>query len=175
MPQAQLIALPGGPPVEDTIAFHCHVLRALNQGGVRFLVGGAYAFAAHTGIERPTKDLDLFVARRDVEAACAVLEAEGFETDLTYPHWLAKVHNGSTFSDLIFNSGIGVAIVRAEAHAPAPQIAVCSGTLLSREQYLDDVAQRGYQDGRVAPFGNMSDAEVEHWTRSIPARMGDGG
>ena len=34
-----------------------------------FLVGGAYAFARYTGIERHTKDFDVFVRPRDFDRA----------------------------------------------------------------------------------------------------------
>jgi hypothetical protein len=44
-------------------AFYVHTLATLNASGVPYLVGGAYAFARYTGIERHTKDLDLFVRR----------------------------------------------------------------------------------------------------------------
>jgi hypothetical protein len=44
---------------------------------------------------------------------------------------------------------------------------VCQGTLLSRAQYLPDVTQWGYADGRVAPYGRMTSKDVEEWTRAI--------
>ena len=42
----------------------------------------------------------------------------------------------------------------------------CFGTLLSREQYLADVAQLGYHDARLAR-GHMTPEAVEIWTRAI--------
>ena len=45
---------------------------------------------------------------------------------------------------------------------------VCDGTLLSRQQYLIDVTGRGYADGRLAPRGEMTAAEIAHWTAAIP-------
>jgi hypothetical protein len=44
---------------------------------------------------------------------------------------------------------------------------VCDGTLLSRQQYLVDVTERGYADGRLAPRGEMSAADIAHWTAAI--------
>ena len=41
---------------------------------------------------------------------------------------------------------------------------VCRGTVLSWEQYLPDVRDRGFQDGRLKPRGNMSVEEVDRWT-----------
>ncbi len=44
---------------------------------------------------------------------------------------------------------------------------VCRGTILSRQQYLPDVTEWGYADGRLAPYGNMTPAEVADWTAAI--------
>ena len=91
--------------------FYRHVLRVLNDGGVEYLVGGAYAFTRYTGIARPTKDFDLFVRYDDIEEALAVLARDGFETEFTFAHWLGKAYRGDDFVDLIFSSGNGVAPV----------------------------------------------------------------
>jgi hypothetical protein len=95
----------------DADTFYRHVLEVLGASGVPFLVGGAYAYACFTGIERYTKDLDLFIRRQDYERTRDVLLAAGYETDLAYPHWLAKVHAGDSFVDLIFSSGNAIAEV----------------------------------------------------------------
>ena len=46
---------------------------------------------------------------------------------------------------------------------------VCAGTLLSREQYLHDVEQLGYVDGRLTPASTMTPEDVAVWTEAIPA------
>jgi hypothetical protein len=48
-----------------------------------------------------------------------------------------------------------------------PHVKVCRGTLLSREQYLRDLDQFGYEDARVEPHGPMTPAEAEIWTAGI--------
>ena len=48
-----------------TRAFYVRTLAVLNEAGVPFLVGGAYALAKHAAIERHTKDLDIFVRTDD--------------------------------------------------------------------------------------------------------------
>jgi len=50
---------------------------------------------------------------------------------------------------------------------------VCAGTLLSREQYLHDVEQLGYVDGRLTPASTMTPEDVERWTEAIPARQAE--
>jgi hypothetical protein len=109
-------ALPDTPELldridADTSAFYRHVLTLLSDAGVPFLVGGAFALACFTEIRRHTKDLDLFIKRDDYERVSQVLEQAGYRTELTYPHWLGKVHSGDAFVDLIYGSGNGAAPV----------------------------------------------------------------
>jgi len=95
----------------ETRRVYVEALEALCEAGVEFLIGGAHALAPYTGVVRDTKDLDVFLRRRDCERALAALGAAGFMTDLTFPHWLAKAYAGDRFIDLIFSSGNGVADV----------------------------------------------------------------
>lgn len=91
--------------------FYRDVLVTLRDGGVPFLVGGAYAYARLTGIKRPTKDFDIFIRPEHLERAMDVLRAAGFVAEATFPHWLAKAGRGLHFVDIIFSSGNGVARV----------------------------------------------------------------
>ncbi len=56
---------------------------------------------------------------------------------------------------------------------PAQDPHICAGTLLSREQYLHDVEQLGYVDGRLTPASTMTPEDVAVWTEAIPARQAD--
>ena len=91
--------------------FYCRSIAALDRSGVPFLIGGAYAFAYYTGIERHTKDFDVFVRPEDAERVLEVLAGDGCQTELTFPHWLGKAYCGDNFVDVIFCSGNGVARV----------------------------------------------------------------
>ena len=95
----------------ETRAFYCRALTRLQEAGVPFLVGGAYAFERYTGIARHTKDLDVFLREADYPRALAALEADGCRGEVPFPHWLAKAYCGEHFVDLIFGSGNGVAPV----------------------------------------------------------------
>src|SRR5262245_27530930 len=87
---------------------HRSALVALRRARCRFLVGGAYALARHTGLRsRPVKDLDLVVERSDVPVVREVLEDAGWSTALAYTHWLAKATRGGELVDIIFPSGNG--------------------------------------------------------------------
>ena len=51
---------------------------------------------------------------------------------------------------------------------PEPaQKRICRGTLLSRQQYLRDVQERGFIDARTEPRVHMSREDVAHWTDAI--------
>jgi hypothetical protein len=273
------------PPLEPSIEadvpphtadFYRRALRALVDDGVPFLVGGAFAHACFTGIRRATKDLDLFILRRDWERVAALMQAQGWRTELTSAHWLAKVFAGEDFIDLIFNSGNGltpvderwfrnnaqtevlgvpvlianmedallskcfimererfdgadiahvlqacaekldwvVLLERFGAHwrvllahltlfgfiypgerhrvprwvmetllgrltaetrqPPANDPHICAGTLLSRAQYLHDVEQLGYVDGRLTPVSTMTPKDVAEWTEAAQQQVESG-
>lgn len=269
MHDAIFTSRPGDEPDPDIAAFYRHVLETLNASAVPFLVGGAYALHQYTGIKRYTRDLDIFIRRQDYAQVDAVLRQAGYQTELTFPHWLGKIHSEGQYIDLIFSSGNGVAEVddvwfahagqaqilgipirvcpaeeiiwskafimererydgadivhllracasrldwprlfrrfeshwrillchlilfgfvypaqrdlvpaavmdellerlRHETHSAPQQHNICLGTLLSREQYLDDIGEQGLQDGRLIPFGNMTVQDTAIWTQAIP-------
>lgn len=247
---------------------HHRALERMISLEIPFLVGGGHALRHYTGDVRGTKDLDVFVRRGDALAFLEGLSAAGFETDLTFPHWLGKAHVEGDYIDVIYSSGNGLAevddawfahsqpatvlgvpirlcppeemiwskafimererydgadishLIRAcqgqldwnrlvarfgthwrvllshltlfgfiypgevaaippdvmvglcrllerEAGRPAPDLRVCQGTLLSREQYLTDVSSWGYTDGRLMPRGSLTPEEIAQWTAAI--------
>ncbi|MFL6716318.1 MAG: nucleotidyltransferase domain-containing protein, partial [Burkholderiaceae bacterium] len=98
-------------PDAAVAAFYRDVLLRLDAASVPYLVGGTYAFNRYTGINRPTKDLDLFIRRSDFERVSAVFQSAGYRCELTFPHWLGKIHLDDNYIDLIFSSGNAVASV----------------------------------------------------------------
>lgn len=56
--------------------------------------------------------------------------------------------------------------LRIEVVTAPPGDARCAGTLLSREQYLPDVTDKGYEDARLAA-GTMTTQDVAGWTAAI--------
>ena len=249
-------------------AFYLHVLAVLQDANAPFLVGGAYALHHHTGVERNTKDFDLFVRREDYDSIVSILDAGGCDTQLTYPHWLGKVTCANALVDVIFSSGNGISIVdddwfryatsghvfdtpvklcppeemiwskafvtererydgadvmhlllacagaldwdrllrrfgehwrvlfahlclfgfiypsernripewvmtalmdrlEQDLHNAPPSRRVCQGTLLSREQYLPDIEQWGFEDARLSTPNAMTQEEIAEWTQAI--------
>ena len=88
------------------------ILDRLESAGVPVLVGGSFALARDTGIERHSKDFDLFVRPADLQR---VEEAVAGDAQLSFecfsPHWLSKIQYGGEVVDVIFSSGNGIAQV----------------------------------------------------------------
>ena len=60
-----------------------------------------------------------------------------------------------------------------EIRAPAPSERICQGTLISREQYLPDLHQWGFEDARLTMAHAMTEAEIADWTRAIAANKSE--
>lgn len=54
-----------------------------------------------------------------------------------------------------------------ELETPDAEERLCNGTVISRAQFLPDVLEWGYVDGRLAPRGNMNADEIAAWTEAI--------
>ena len=91
--------------------FYREAMEFLSRAEIPFLVGGAFAFVHQAGIDRSTKDLDIFVRPSDVQRLLRASAAAGYEADLVFSHWLAKIRAPSGFVDVIFSSGNGIAVV----------------------------------------------------------------
>jgi hypothetical protein len=100
-----------------TLEFYLRSMDLMDRSGLPYLLGGAYALRHYAGIERHTKDLDLFVRPRDFPSVLALFEKAGYRTETTHPHWLGKAYEpgcGEDFIDLIFGAGNGIAVVDDE-------------------------------------------------------------
>jgi hypothetical protein len=259
---------------KSVMAFYQTGIDVLLKNEIPFLVGGAYALNAYTGVERHTKDLDIFIQQRHLDDALAALKSIGCRTEVTFPHWLAKAYADEAFIDLIYASGNGLAIVDdewftharpgivmgrtvflcppeemiwskafitererfdgadinhiiqsqgtlldwnrllrrfgprwrvllshlimfgfvypAERHKVPPHVMeeliekvhietldepdqsnVCNGTLVSREQYLVDIHEWGYDDARLNSDVRMTPYDIDLWTNAIQRGRAD--
>jgi hypothetical protein len=95
----------------DVPLFYSEVVRTLTHASIPILLGGGFAFEFHTGLGRRIKDMDLFLRREDWEQTARILQSSGFQTELTFSHWLGKVFYGDEFIDMIFSSGNGICVV----------------------------------------------------------------
>jgi hypothetical protein len=170
------IAPPAGPD-PGTSAFYGHALTILAAAGVPFLVGGAYALHRYTGIERHTKDLDIFVRPHDAGRVLAALRAAGYHAALVYPHWLGKASCGEDFVDVIFGSGNGVAVVDDGwfAHAVEDEVLGLPVKLAPAEEMIWSkafVMERERYDGADVAHLLHGCAERLDWNRLL-ARFGE--
>jgi hypothetical protein len=166
-----------GPLARYTRRFYRDVLTSLEREGIPVLVGGAFAFTHFTGIQRPTKDFDLFLRREHVGDALRVLESEGFETELSFPHWLGKARSDEFFVDLIFGSGNGVAPVDDEwfVHAVPTEAVGVPVQLCPAEELLwskSFIMERERYDGADVIHLLRSRGRLLDWHR-IRRRFGD--
>jgi hypothetical protein len=96
------------PQDQRTNQFYRSAVDILRAQDLPFLVGGAFALRAYTGIERDTKDFDLMMRPADVPRAIEALSQAGYRAGIVFSHWLAKVHHGEYFIDIIYRAGNGL-------------------------------------------------------------------
>ncbi len=153
-------------------AFYREAMDVLSRAGVPFLVGGAFAFVHQAGIDRSTKDLDIFVRPEDVTRLLAACSAAGYDADLVYSHWLAKIRASNGFVDVIFGSGNGVAIVDDEwfAHATEQEVLGVKVKVAPAEESLWSkafVMERERYDGADVAHIILAHGERLDWRRLI--------
>jgi putative nucleotidyltransferase-like protein len=152
--------------------FYRRAIAVLNQQHVPFLIGGAYALERYTGIERHTKDIDLFVRPADAERTLHTLAEAGYHTELTSSHWLGKAFHGGDFVDVIFRSGNGAAAVDDSwfEHAEEADVLDCRVLLCPAEEIIWQkayVAERERYDGADIAHLLRARAEQLDWPRLL--------
>jgi hypothetical protein len=172
---------------EQTREFYRHAIRIMQEGGLDFLVGGAYAFARYTGIERHTKDFDVFIRPEDWPRAEELFQRAGYRTELTFPHWIGKaLKSEEEFVDLIFSAGNGVARVDETwfEHAvpgrvfdmdvkliPAEEMIWSKGLIMERERFDGaDVVHLILALGQKLDWRRLLDRYAKFW-RVLYAHM----
>jgi hypothetical protein len=94
--------------MNEAEAFYAESLRLLKETGIPFLLAGTYAVSAYTGIQRPTKDLDVFCKAGGYPRILARFQELGYAAEIEDERWIAKVRKGAHFFDVIFNSTAGI-------------------------------------------------------------------
>ena len=78
------------PPAAE--AFYSEVLQLMAKSGIPFLVSGTYALASYTGIDRPTKDVDVFAKAGDALKMLHYFKEHGFDVEIVDERWLDADH-----------------------------------------------------------------------------------
>src|SRR5687767_5074103 len=151
---------------ESSIRFYRHALSILKDAGVKHLVGGAYAFARYTGIERHTKDFDVFIRQEDFRRAAWAFQKAGYKTELSFPHWLGKAYHGDDFVDLIYSAGNGVASVDDTwfEHAVKEKVFGVDVELIPPEEMI-------WSKGMIMERERFDGADVAHVIRAAGKEM----
>jgi hypothetical protein len=85
-------------------AFYAEVLKILKESKFTFMVAGGFAVNAYTGLQRRTKDIDIFVKAGDYPKILNKFTSLGFKTQVHDERWIAKIFKGKLYVDLIFGS-----------------------------------------------------------------------
>jgi hypothetical protein len=143
MPDDQEKALPVSSSIPPTFckqqeSLFREVIQLLERNHVPFVISGAFALHEHTGIWRDTKDLDMFLPAQEVGRALALLERDGFATEILDPVWLAKAWRDGYFVDLI--TGMSNAVLRVDyswiRHASRSEVFGLSVRVLAPEELI---------------------------------------
>jgi len=103
---AQVETRRNGPLIQPSPAaeaFYSEVLQLMAQSGIPFLVSGTYALASYTGIDRPTKDVDVFSKAGDALKMLHYFKEHGFDVEIVDERWLSRITRGEMFVDIIYN------------------------------------------------------------------------
>lgn len=146
--------------------FYRHAMQVLNRADIPFLVGGAFAFIHQAGIDKSTKDLDLFARPGDVQRLLEACAEAGYETELMFPHWLAKIRSPEGFIDVIFSSGNGIAVVDDEWFAHA-----ISGEVLAVPVLIAPVEETLWSKAFVMERERYDGADVSHLILALGERL----
>ncbi len=155
-----------GDPIQSMPReFYLRAMAVLDDACVPYLVGGGYALGAHAGIQRQTKDLDLFVLRGDYARTMDTLAAAGYQTEQTF-HFLGKALHNSAFVDILFNSGNGLCPVDEEWFVHAVE-----GQVLGRAVRLCPVEEMIWSKSFVQERDRFDGADVAHLLLACGQRL----
>ncbi|HVD32200.1 MAG TPA: hypothetical protein VNC19_01390, partial [Gemmatimonadales bacterium] len=146
--------------------FYRDAMAVLNRANVPFLVGGAFAFIHQAGIDKSTKDLDLFARPTDVQRLLEACAVAGYETELVFSHWLAKIRSPEGFIDVIFRSGNGVAVVDDDWFAHA-----ISGDVLGVPVKIAPAEETLWSKAFVMERERYDGADVSHLILAVGERL----
>ena len=97
------------PPPNTIDEFYAECLEVAKLANVPFAIGGYFATLVHTGIQRPTKDIDIFCKPGDFPRILNKFTSLGYSTHVEDERWLAKVNA----SQLGRDAATGTASMRA--------------------------------------------------------------
>jgi hypothetical protein len=141
-------------------------LRLLEESGIVYAVGAAFARHIYTSIWRNTKDLDVFLKPHDLRTALDALEQAGFQTEIKERSWLAKAWKKDQFIDLIFGTGHGQLPIDDRSFAGVKREKV-----LGVETNLIPIEEMAASAMFIAGRNRFDGGEVVHLIRSTKGKL----
>ncbi len=165
-------------PPEQQSLFR-EILELFEEQKVPFVVAGAFALQAHTGICRDTKDLDLFLTSENAMTALTMLREKGFKCEVCDPVWLFKAHREGFFVDLITGMSNATIVVEdswikrskaATVHGVPTRVLaaeelICSKLFVTRRERFDgaDIAHVIYGTKGKLDWQRIFELTGDHW------------
>lgn len=159
--------------------FYKEALGLLDECGVEYMLGGAFAIFNYTGLFRDTKDLDIFVRPRDYTAVLKFFADRGYEVVVYDVRWLAKIFKGDYFIDVIFNSVNNICRVDDQwferategifcetkvKFLPAEELIWCKSYVCNRERYDGaDINHVLLKVGKTLDWKHLLGRMDPHW------------
>jgi hypothetical protein len=115
-----------GPAAE---AFYSEVLQLMAKSEIPFLLSGTYALSSYTGIDRPTKDVDVFAKAGDALKMLSYFKERGFDVEMVDERWLGRITRGNLFVDIVYNMPTVTTHVTDEWFEKAPMTELFGATV----------------------------------------------
>jgi len=116
-------------PAPAAEAFYSEVLQLMAKSEIPFLLSGTYALASYTGIDRPTKDVDVFAKAGDALKMLSFFKSHGFDVEVVDERWLARITRGNLFVDIVYNMPTVTTHVTDEWFERAPNTELFGATV----------------------------------------------
>ncbi|RAV98725.1 nucleotidyltransferase [Pseudochryseolinea flava] len=159
--------------------FYHESLDLLNESGIPYMLGGGFAQAFYTGIQRDTKDLDIFCKASDYPKILKFFADKGYKTELTDVRWLAKIFKDDHFIDIIFDTVNNICRVddtwldnapddelegRKVKYIPAVELLWCKIYVQNRERFDGaDVNHLLLKQGKNLDWKRLLSRMDQHW------------
>src|SRR5215208_8021209 len=116
-------------PAPAAEAFYSEVLQLMAKSDIPFLLSGTYALASYTGIDRPTKDVDVFAKAGDALKMLSYFKEQGFDVEMVDERWLGRITRGDLFVDIVYNMPTVTTHVTDEWFDRAPKAELFGATV----------------------------------------------
>jgi hypothetical protein len=165
--------------LDDAKPFYTEVLTILNEHDLKYMLGGGFAMYHYTGIDRDTKDLDIFCKAGEYPKILKLMADKGYQTELTDVRWLAKIFNGVHYIDIIFDTVNNICKVDqtwydhasdgeyngvAVKFMPAEELVWCKLYVQNRERYDGaDINHLLLKQGETLDWKRILFRMDQHW------------